>query len=158
MSYNSRTEFNTAYDVTGDSRVRFALHPYDFSGKYGDDLQKWTEWQQLGSNRTYSLTEPADQAEHVEVDGEIRAFRNKHQISMKSGYVSHYCGFDPAPVGIEKHKAGAYSDYEPFEKVSATPEFQKFMAESERFDDMMNVLSLARALGKLDEMKSSKQY
>lgn len=160
MSYNSRTEFNCAYDVTAKARVRFALHPYVSDGPNGDDGQQWSEWKRLGSNRTYSLVEPpgGKEEEVFELDGEMHTLRNKHQVYSENGYVSHHCLFDPAPVGIEQHQPGAYSDYEPYERVTARPEYQKFRAEIDRFDRMLNVLSLARANGKLDALKGSNEY
>lgn len=139
MSYDSRTEFNICYEVTGQARVRMARHPYRESG------QVWGPWAMIDGETTYHLDEPAP------VDGH----RNKHEVHAAGGQVTLFCLFDPAPVGIERHRPGAYSDYEPIEVVRERPEFRTHQAAMARFDEMVDRLSLAKAAGQLSLMEGS---
>lgn len=139
MSYNSRTELNVCYDVTGDARVRMARHPY--AGR------AWGPWERLDGDATYHLDEAADGAE-VEREGE-RLLRNKHEVVARGGYVSLYCVFDPAPTGVERHRPGEYSDYEPLADVVVRDEYRVHQREIARLDAMIDELSRARARGEL---------
>lgn len=139
MSYDSRTEFNICYQVTGAARVRMARHPYRDIG------QIWGAWAALDGDTTYHLDEPAP------IDGH----RNKHEVHAAGGHVTLFCLFDPAPVGIERHQPGAYSDYEPLEAVRERPEYHAHQASLARFDEMVDRLSLARASGTLAELEGS---
>jgi hypothetical protein len=146
MSYNSRTEFNTCYEVEGIARVRMALHPYQARG------QRWGEWQPVDGESTYHLNEPAggpDEERFVDASGRARTQRNKHEVDIRDGYVSLFCLFDPAPVGIERHRPGEYSDYEPLSDVMATEDYAHHQREIRRFDEMVDSLSMAKARGEL---------
>jgi hypothetical protein len=140
MSYNSRTEFNVLYAVEGDARVRTAIHPY------GEE--RWSPWMRLDGDSTYHLNE-------VEArDG----LRNKHEVVLLGGHASLFCMFDPAPTGIERHRPGEYSDYEPFEAVSARPEYEIHRRQIARFDAMVDELSLAKARGLLDKKRNTQAW
>jgi hypothetical protein len=131
MSYDSRTEFNVLYEVVGDVRVRFAVHPYS------DDAQRWGPWHSLDSETTYRLLEPRT----------ISPRRNKHEVFADGGHASLFCVFDPAPTGVERHQPGAYSDYEPFSVVSQRDEYRHHREVIGEFDRMVDALSLAAARG-----------
>lgn len=131
MSYNSRTEFNVLYDVRGDCKVRFAEHPYR------DEGQTWGPWHSLDGETTYHLCEPRS----------LGTPRNKHEVSALDGHVSLFCLFDPAPTGVERHRPGAYSDYEPYDVVSKRAEFATHQSTVAPFDAMVDALSLATARG-----------
>lgn len=134
MAYASRTEFNVCYDVTGRARFRVAV----------DGASAWSPWQTLDSETTYHLPEvPVS-------DGRIR---NKHEISAVGGHVTLFCCFDPAPTGVEKHRPGEYSDYEPYEVVAARPEHALHKERIGPYDAMIDRLSLAKARGKLGSTK-----
>jgi hypothetical protein len=143
MSYNSRTELNVIYDVAGNARVRFALHPYSRTD------QQWTPWQTIDSEMSYYLNEPAE-------DGKRE--RNKHEVFNSGGHVSLLCMFDPAPSGIERHRPGEYSDYEPLADVTARPEHAVYRAAIAEYDAMLDQLSLARAKGELDTLRESESW
>jgi hypothetical protein len=140
MSYDSRTEFNVCHDVRGDARVRMATAPLVDRG------QTWGPWLALDGDATYHLDEgPVDPA-----TGAPRPRRNKHEVLVRGGHVTLHCLFDPAPTGVERHRPGEYSDYEPFEAVALRDEYRLHRARIERFDAMVDRLSLARAEGRLD--------
>lgn len=145
MSYNSRTEFNVCYDVAGDARVRMALHPYRDKG------QDWGPWRPLDSDCTYHLDEAAGGPEQE------HGLRNKHEV-YADGHVSLCCLFDPAPTGIERHRPGEYSDYEPYAEVAARPEYEIFRREMIRFDHMVDELSLAQARGEIDRLRGTERW
>lgn len=150
MAYNSRTEINVCFDVQGDAAVRMALHPYADDGA----RQAWGPWHRLDGEASYHLHE-ADGDEHVEsiVDpatGARSCRRNKHEVRIRGGHVTLFCLFDPAPTGVERHRPGEYSDYEPIEAVVARPEYEHHRREMARLDAMVDTLSLARARGDLD--------
>jgi hypothetical protein len=153
MSYNSRTEFNVCYDVRGEARVRMAVHPYKPDG------QAWTPWFKLDSNSTYHLNESAGGPEEESyldaASQKMKTLRNRHEVYILDGYVSLFCMFDPAPTGSERHHPGEYSDYEPIATVLGTPAYETQQRELARFDPMVDELSLAKALGKLDASKGS---
>lgn len=154
MSYNSRTEFNVCYEVTGPARVRMALHPYAPSGR-----QSWGPWLDLDADSTYHLNEAADGPErellfdpHSQTQ---KVHRNKHEVFSQRGHVSLFCLFDPAPTGIERHRPGEYSDYEPLADVIATAEYAEHRASIAELDAMMDQLSLAKVRGELEQHRSS---
>lgn len=155
MSYDTRTEFNVCYDVRGHARVRFARHPYV------DEGQRWSEWKTLDSDSTYYLDEAAggpDEETYVDGEGRQRTLRNRHEVSATGGHCSLLCLFDPAPTGIEKHRPGAYSDYEAYEDVSKRPEHTRHVAALGPFDEMVEALSLARARGALASEEGSEHW
>lgn len=153
MSYNSRTEFNVCYEVSGIARVRMALHPYRDQG------QSWSPWIELDAESTYHLNETAGGAEEEgcfdEKANKNVSFRNKHEVYIEQGQVTLFCLFDPAPVGIEKHIPGAYSDYEPLAQVVHTDNFRNFHCSIAQYDEMVDTLSRARALGRLESIMDS---
>jgi hypothetical protein len=147
MSYNSRTEFNVCYQVEGRARVRMARHPY------GTQDQTWMPWLTLSSDSTYHLNETAggddEERQRDPVSGTVQAFRNKHEVSIVDGFVTLFCLFDPAPAGIERHRPGAYSDYEPLSGILETPTYRNYMRAMADHDEMVDSLSLAAAAGDL---------
>ncbi len=144
MSYDTRTEFNVCYDVQGKSRVRMAEHPYVSPG------QKWLPWCRLHSDATYHLNETNE--------GFDRVHRNRHEVAIEGGYVSLFCTFDPAPTGMERHRPGEYSDYEPLELVQQRPEYAQHIRSMRVFDEMVEVLSMAQATGQLESQKGSTHW
>lgn len=153
MSYNSRTEVNVCYDVRGKARVRMALHPYVAKG------QLWTPWYQLSGEATYHLNEAAGSPEEESFLDEAtrtrRFLRNRHEVFIDDGYVSLFCMFDPAPTGVENHRPGEYSDYEPLSQVLGTTAYQVHQREIARYDEMIDQLSLAKARGTLEQWRGS---
>jgi hypothetical protein len=153
MSYNSRTEVNVCYDVQGTGRVRMAQHPYL------ETKQLWDPWITLNSESTYHLNEPAGGPEEERrLDKTTHTwftFRNKHEVYIINGYVSLFCMFDPAPSGIERHRQGEYSDYEPLAQVLGTKSYEIYIHELARYDEMVDKLSLARAMGTLDSLQGT---
>lgn len=147
MSYNSRTECNVCYDVKGDARVRMALHPYGTSG------QSWGPWLRLDDDTTYHLNEAAGSTEEESFIDEVtrtsQFLRNKHEVHIVDGHVTLCCLFDPAPTGVENHRPGEYSDYEPLSKVLGTLLYEMHQREIEKYDEMVDTLSLAKAMGVL---------
>ncbi|MGE5307762.1 MAG: hypothetical protein ACM3OC_01600 [Deltaproteobacteria bacterium] len=150
MSYNSRTEVNVCYDVAGKARVRMALHPYRETG------QLWGPWSELDGEATYHLNEPSggpEEERHIDEATQMpQTLRNKHEVSIVGGHVSLFCLFDPAPVGIERHQPGEYSDYEPLPKLLGTKLYENYLREIVRYDEMVDRLSLARARGMLKDL------
>ncbi len=148
MSYNSRTEVNFCYDVKGTARVRMAQHPYRKT------KQLWSPWLDLDGDSTYHLNEVAGGPEEERCFNEktqnMQTFRNKHEVYIVDGYVSLFCLFDPAPTGVERHRPGEYSDYEELSQVIATKEYENHQREIAKYDEMLDQLSLAKALGKLE--------
>jgi hypothetical protein len=148
MSYNSRTEVNFCYDVQGAARVRMAQHPYQ------KVKQLWGPWLKLDSDSTYHLNEAAGSPEEERrIDETTRmpqTFRNKHEVYINDGYVSLFCLFDPAPAGIERHRPGEYSDYEPLSQVAGTKDYESYSRQIVKYDEMVDQLSMAQAMGKLD--------
>ncbi len=148
MSYNSRTECNVCYDVKGHARVRMAQHPYGKSG------QLWGPWLKLDGDSTYHLNEAAGSPEEeCHIDEFTRTphfFRNKHEVHIVDGHVTLCCLFDPAPTGVEHHRTGEYSDYEPLAQVIGTSMYKTHQREIARFDEMVDTLSLAKATDVLE--------
>jgi hypothetical protein len=134
MSYNSRTECNVCYDVQGSARVRMAKHPYR------KEKQAWGPWSKIDGDATYHLNETAEK--HTKE-------RNKHEVHIVDGYVTLCCMFDPAPVGIERHQPGEYSDYEPLSQVVGTKRYEEQQREIGNYDEMVDRLSIAKATGAL---------
>jgi len=153
MSYNSRTECNVCYDVKGTARVRMALHPYKKT------KQLWSPWFPLDGDSTYHLNEAAGSSEEEclidKVTGRQQFFRNKHDVHIVDGYVTLFCLFDPAPTGVERHQPGEYSDYEPLSQVLGTKEYETHQRELGRYDEMVDRLSLAKALGALSTLQGT---
>ena len=153
MSYNSRTEVNICYDVKGTARVRMAQHPYKERG------QIWGPWLPLTGDSTYHLNEaaggPEEECRPNEGTNTPQFFRNKHEVYINKGHVSLFCMFDPAPTGVERHRPGEYSDYEPLSQVIGTDLYENHRREIAGYDEMVNQLSLARAAGNLDSFHSS---
>jgi hypothetical protein len=150
MSYNTRTEFNVCYDVEGTARVRMAQHPYRAV------KQTWIPWQMIDGDSTYHLNEAAGgQEEECYFDKATQSqqfLRNKHEVCILDGYVTLFCLFDPAPAGIERHRPGEYTDYAP-----VSPElYESYLEQIEKYDEMMNCLSLAKAMGKLHALKKTR--
>jgi hypothetical protein len=148
MSYNSRTECNVCYDVEGIARVRMAHHPYHSAP------QLWGPWFTLDGESTYHLNEaagsPDEESYFDEATQTLQCFRNRHEVFIADGHVSLFCIFDPAPTGVENHRPGEYSDYEPLQKVFGTKSYQTHQREIAKFDEMVDSLSLAKAVGALD--------
>jgi len=153
MSYNSRTECNVCYDVNGNARVRMAHHPYKKT------KQAWGTWFPLDGDSTYHLNETAGSPEEEclidKVTGSMQFFRNKHEVHIVDGYVTLFCLFDPAPTGIERHRPGEYSDYELLSKVVGTKAYETYQRELARYDEMVERLSRAKALGALSTLKGT---
>jgi hypothetical protein len=147
MSYNSKTEFNVCYDVQGTARVRMARHPYKKVG------QEWGPWFPLDSDSTYHLNEAAGGPEEERYIDDVtqspKFLRNKHEVYIVDGYVTLFCMFDPAPTGIERHRPGEYSDYEPLSQVLGTSLYETQQREIAKYDAMVDELSLAKAMGEL---------
>lgn len=150
MSYNSRTEFNVCYAVKGTARVRMAQHPYREKG------QAWGPWLPLDGDSTYHLNEtagcPEEECRVDELSGSVQYLRNKHEVYIMDGYVSLFCMFDPAPTGMERHRPGEYSDYEPLSQILGTREHEIYRRETAKYDEMVDRLSLAKAKGELDRL------
>jgi hypothetical protein len=147
MSYNSRTECNVCYEVKGTARVRMAQHPYK------EKKQLWGPWLPLDNDSSYHLNEAAgglDEECRIDEATLIPQFlRNKHEVHIVNGYVTLFCIFDPAPTGVENHRPGEYSDYEPLSQVLGTESYKTHQREIARYDEMVDRLSLAKAQGKL---------
>jgi hypothetical protein len=153
MSYNSRTEFNVCYDVGGIARVRMALHPYRAR------KQLWGPWLSIDVDSTYHLNEAAGgpEEEHLidEATQNEQFLRNKHEVHIVDGHVTLFCLFDPAPTGVERHRPGEYSDYEPLSQVLGTKLYEAYQQEIVKFDKMVDRLSLAKAMGKLETLHAT---
>lgn len=155
MSYDSRSEFNVCYEVRGQARVRLARHPYVAKG------QQWSPWLPLHDDATYHLDEAAGgpQEEHyIDASGRQATLRNRHEVSITGGHTSLCCLFDPAPTGVERHRPGEYSDYEPFEQVRTRPEYARHVQALDAFDAMVDTLSMAQAQGRLEAMAHSPEW
>jgi hypothetical protein len=157
MAYNSRTEFNVCYQVQGAARVRMAEHPYR------ERDQEWGPWLPIDGDSTYHLNEAAGGEEEeisvvVDGTGEERTSRNKHEVHITDGHVTLFCLFDPAPTGIEKHRPGSYSDYEPLAKILGTKRYDAYSRDLARFDQMVDVLSMAQARGELESLRGSPMW
>ncbi len=150
MSYNSRTEFNVCYDVKGTARVRMAQHPYRKT------QQLWGPWLPLDGDSTYHLNEaaggPEEERRIDETTKTAQTLRNKHEVYITEGYVSLFCLFNPAPTGIERHQPGEYSDYEPLSVILGTKSYETYAQEIARYDEMVDRLSMAKAMGTLETL------
>ncbi len=141
MSYNYRTEPNVCYQVEGRAGVRMALHPYS------EEDQKWGPWHALDGETTYHLNEDSTQAQWLELATGREPRRNKHEVFVEGGFVSLMCIFDPAPTGVELHKSGAYSSYGDLGETLGTPRYAQYLRTLEPYEEMVQVLSLAKACG-----------
>ena len=153
MSYNSRTEFNVCYDVKGTARVRMAAHPYR------EAKQLWGPWLPIDSDSTYHLNEPSGGPEEEcridEITQVPQFLRNRHEVYIADGHVTLFCMFDPAPTGVENHRPGEYSDYEPLSQVLGTASYETHRREIAKYDEMVDQLSMARALGTLNTVQGT---
>jgi hypothetical protein len=153
MSYNSRTEFNVCYDVKGHARVRMAQHPYQKAE------QLWSPWLPLDGDSTYHLNEAAggpEEESHFDEETHAQQFiRNKHEVYIVDGHVTLFCLFDPSPTGIEHHRPGEYSDYEPLSQVVRTKPYEIFQQEIAKYDKMLDSLSMAKARGELSTLQGT---
>ncbi len=153
MSYNSRTECNVCYDVKGAARVRMAQHPYT------EKEQLWGPWFPLDGDSTYHLNESAGSPEEEclidTTTGNRQFYRNKHEVHIGDGQVTLFCIFDPAPTGVERHRPGEYSDYEPLSQVLGTKAYETHQREIARYDEMVDTLSLAKATGTLSRYQGT---
>ncbi len=149
MSYNSRTEVDVCYDVKGAARVRMAQHPYRESN------QLWDPWFTLDDDSTYHLNEAAgSREEECLIDEKSQArkfFRNKHEVHIIDGHVSLCCMFDPSPTGFERHQPGEYSDYPILSQDERTEAYETYRREIAKYDDMVDRLSFAKAMGELNK-------
>lgn len=154
MSYNSRTEFNCCYSVKGTARVRMALHPYSKSN------QKWNPWIELDCESNYLLNEDEGCAEEEYIFNKesriLKRLRNKHEVFIRDGHVSLLCMMDPAPTGVERHRSGEYSDYLPLSMIVGTPEYDAYQTKMAKYDEMMDQLSIAQALGITEKFNGTK--
>lgn len=154
MSYNSRTEFNVCYDVKGTARVRMAQHPYTKT------RQRWGPWLPLDSDSTYHLNEAAGSPEEErrvdEATQNPQYFRNKHEVHIIEGHVTLFCLFDPAPTGVERHRPGEYSDYEPVSHILGTETYRTHQREIAKYDEMVDRLSVAKAVGALSDLQGTR--
>jgi hypothetical protein len=139
--------------VKGIARVRMAQHPYKRT------KQLWGPWFPLDGDSTYHLNErdgsPEEECLIDKVTGGQQFFRNKHEVHIVDGYVTLFCLFDPAPTGVERHRPGEYSDYEPLSQVLGTKEYETYQRELARYDEMVDRLSQAKALGALSTLKGT---
>jgi hypothetical protein len=153
MSYNSRTEFNVCYDVEGTARVRMAQHPYQ------EVRQLWGPWLPLNGESTYHLNEaaggPEEERRIDKATQTLQTLRNKHEVHIVDGHVTLFCLFDPAPTGVERHQPGKYSDYEPLSQVLGTKSYDTYQQEIAGYDEMLDRLSLAKAMGKLSTLRAT---
>lgn len=153
MAYNSRTECNVCYDVKGNARVRMAMHPYR------ETKQSWSPWFPLDGDSTYHLNEAAGSPEEESLidasTGTRQFFRNKHEVHIVDGQVTLFCIFDPAPTGVERHRPGEYSDYEPLSQVLGTRAYETHQREISRYDEMVDALSVAKATGTLSKYQGT---
>jgi hypothetical protein len=60
--------------------------------------------------------------------------------------------FDPAPTGVENHRPGEYSDYEPLSQVLGTESYENHQQVISKYDEMVDQLSLAKATGSLNTL------
>jgi len=153
MAYASRTEFNVCYKVKGAARVRMAEHPYRSAS------QTWGPWLSVDDESTYHVNEArrGDEEERW-VDtptGEARTARNKHEVHITDGYVTLFCLFDPAPTGFESHRPGEYSDYTLSTTAVDIERFEAYLRGLAPFDEMVDRLSRAKALGALESAVGS---
>jgi hypothetical protein len=153
MAYGSRTEFNVCYDVEGVAQVRMALHPYLDHG------QPWRPWLPVDRDSTYHVNETSPSAGRARLDQSAHPptgpVRNKHEVLIRDGQVTLFCLFDPAPTGMERHRPGEYSDYEPLSSQLGTSEHERYLRDLAEFDGMVDQLSMAKARGGLAELMGS---
>ena len=150
MQYDNQTEANVCYDVSGESKVRMAIHPYK------DEGQQWDKWKLVGNDTTYYLNEDSQNSDvewHTDpATGEPFSKRNKHEVYIpEGGHVTLCCLFDPGPTGSEKHMPGKYSSYQDVSKIIGTEAYQQHLRALTPLDEMVQRLSLSKARGLLNE-------
>lgn len=185
MSYNYRTEINVCLEVSGSARARMAKHPYEFEEntdihRYGNGVenpvatdamnvgcvknhqQEWGKWEVLDGETTYHLNEAKGCKNEERVvnatTGDIRFFRNKHEVSISEGHVTLLCAFDPAPTGMEQHQPGAYSSYGPLHSILNTEQYAEFLVRQCELDAVSDKLSLWKAYGMMPDKHCSKEW
>jgi hypothetical protein len=106
-----------------------AQHPYR------EAKQLWGPWHLLDGESTYHLNEaggsPEEECRIDEATQTLQTLRNKHEVHIAEGHVSLFCLFDPAPAGIERHRPGEYSDYEPLSQLLGTKPYETYKGEIE---------------------------
>ena len=90
-----------------------------------------------------------------EVTRTPRYLRNKHEVYIINGHVTLFCMFDPAPTGVENHRPGEYSDYEPLAHVLGTESYENHQRVIAKYDEMVDQLSLAKAMGSLHTLRGT---
>ena len=64
----------------------------------------------------------------------------------------------PAPAGVENHRPGEYSDYEPLSQVLGTKLYETHQREIKRYDEMVDRLSIAKATGALSTLHGTPDW
>ena len=148
MGYESRTEVNACYDLSGSASVRF------FEKAADRGAPAWTSWRPLDRESVYLLDEPLPDRPS---GAGSPVTRNRHEVAV-SGHVSLHSLFDPAPIGFEQHTPGEYSDY----PVVAAPESdracQAFRAHLRGYDPVTDALSLEVASGRADALQTTEAW
>jgi hypothetical protein len=98
---------------------------------------------------------PEEERRFEEGISEPQHLRNKHEVYIRDGYVTLFCLFDPSPIGIERHRPGEYSDYEPMSQVLGSKSCEDYQREITKYDEMIDQLSMAKAMGRLDSFHGS---
>jgi hypothetical protein len=142
-------EFNVCYDVEGRARA-WPSHP----------IARRKAWAVATARRGfhYHLNEGRRQPEEERrVDAATRARSSSatNEVHIVDGHVTLFCLFDPAPTGVERHRPGAYSDYEPLSQVLGTTAYETHKQEIARYDRMVDQLSMAKARDGLDEVQGT---
>jgi len=127
-----------------------AKHPYR------EKKQIWHPWVNLDNETTYNVDEVAggpDEETWIDESTGTRHFRrNKHEVQIVDGHVTLFCMFDPAPTGVESHRAGEYSDYEPLSVVIGSKKYEVQLQKMAKYDEMVDRLSFAKAIGELSTL------
>lgn len=130
-----------------------AEHPYRLAG------QAWGPWLTVDDESTYHVNEARGGDEEERWvgtrTGEARTARNKHEVHIIDGYVTLFCLFDPAPTGFESHRPGEYSDYSLSTAGVDAERLEAYLRVLAPFDEMVDRLSRAKALGALKSVVGS---